>query len=327
MWTHCAGCQINIILSDCFLNIYSGDHIYVKFVTEHTAIMFFFVLFQIKFGTSYPDVHPYIECLTNIFHPNIELAENGGGVCVSLLNDWSPSNTIEDVIMSLLFLLYNPNLDDPLSEMPEDMDEEEFKKAQQKILNGDMEELEEDYDLEKDQLSGPREAYNELQQCEWDVLAEAAKVAWAYNLEQEKWQDEMKLFEQEEKERKLKQIENNKAQFESSAPNTSTAPSALQRTDFAFGKSSLQRCSTVTAPVGQANALNFIAPNKDAVLSWCPVPRKVTDSMITEEEDMDCTPAPTESQVPTEEPSGLSWQPFCKTDRFDKPVLQRILTC
>ena len=144
---------------------------------------------------------------------------NGGDVCVSLINDWSPSNTIEDVIMSLLFLLYNPNLDDPL-EMPEDMDEEEFKKAQQQILNGDMKKLAEDYDLKEKLFSGPQEAYNELQQCEWDVLAEAAKVAWAYNLEQEKWQEEMKLFEQQEKEQKQKQIENNKAQFESSIANT-----------------------------------------------------------------------------------------------------------
>ena len=281
-----------------------------------------------RFEEDFPELAPEIQCLTDIYHPNIEIQANGGDVCISLVDDWTPSNTIEDIIMGLLFLLYNPNISDPLSGMiPRDMPQEDFKNNQVKIMQGEkVNELFEGYNLEENTFKDAQEAYNDMEQCEWDVLAEAAKVAWEYNLEQEKWQEEMKLFEKEEQERKEEQIKANKEQFESEA---ASAPSRIvQRTDFAFGKSSLQRCSTVTAPCGQANALNFIAPNKDAVLSWCPVPGNGTDSTIREEEDMDYTPPPhTESKVPTEQPSCLSWQPFCKTDRFDKPVFQRTLTC
>ncbi|XP_064636634.1 uncharacterized protein LOC135493315 [Lineus longissimus] len=83
----------------------------------------------------YPTDPPTVICLTRVYHPNIDseyefkhsvdneideeyFQENElfTNVCVSLLaEDWEPHFTFEDCIQSLLFLFYEPNIDDPLS--------------------------------------------------------------------------------------------------------------------------------------------------------------------------------------------------------------------
>ena len=216
-----------------------------------------------NFTNNFPYRFPDIKCLTNIFHPNIEAEVDGGGVCVSLASDWTPSNTLEDVIMSLLFLFYNPNVDDPLSGMVSDMSEEDFYKNHEKIMNGDMEELMDEFDIEENLFDDAKDRFKDLRPEEWDVLARAAKVAWSYQLEQEKWQTEVKEWEVKEQERKISE---NRMKFEDTV--SANEPSTSVRVDHAFGKSSLQRCMTVTAPCGQANMLSFVPPQINTIQGW-----------------------------------------------------------
>lgn len=58
-------------------------------------------------------------------------------MCLSLLDEWQEKYGLEDAIQGLLFLLYNPNLEDPLSPMfdPE-MSPAEFEENIQKSLEG-----------------------------------------------------------------------------------------------------------------------------------------------------------------------------------------------
>ena len=67
--------------------------------------------FEVKVQ-DYPQKAPTVTCNTQIYHPNID--ENGE-ICLNLFSEWAETNTLEDCIQGLLFLLYNPNLDDPLS--------------------------------------------------------------------------------------------------------------------------------------------------------------------------------------------------------------------
>lgn len=67
--------------------------------------------FEIKVQ-DYPQKAPAVTCNTQIYHPNID--ENGE-ICLNLFSEWAETNSLEDCIQGLLFLLYNPNLDDPLS--------------------------------------------------------------------------------------------------------------------------------------------------------------------------------------------------------------------
>ncbi|EDO32920.1 predicted protein, partial [Nematostella vectensis] len=82
---------------------------------------------QFKFSvrtTDYPNVAPSINCKTKIYHPNMDGYD---GVCMSLLDDWQASNDLEDLVQGLLFLFYNPNLEDPLSSLFEEESEEEYE--------------------------------------------------------------------------------------------------------------------------------------------------------------------------------------------------------
>ena len=234
--------------------------------------------------------------------------------------------------MSLLFLLYNPNVSDPLTELIDpEMKEEDFLRIQADVMNGDVHALVEDTDFELGYtFTGAKEKYNELDPVEWDVLAMAAKAEWSHKLEQEQWQKEMKDFEvqqheellrkeQEESERKQKQIDANNGRFQASVRDN-IHPARLQ-VNHAFGKSSLQRCTTVTAPCGQAQVLNFMPPKRDTVNNWfSAMDSETVNGAVNEEEDMDCTP-PSVAKV-----QELSWQPFCKTDRFERPALHRTFT-
>ncbi|KAJ7381133.1 hypothetical protein OS493_004731 [Desmophyllum pertusum] len=76
--------------------------------------------FEVKIK-DYPQKAPHVTCTTDIYHPNID----NGEICLNLFSEWAETNTLEDCVQGLLFLLYNPNLDDPLSPMfdPEDEDD------------------------------------------------------------------------------------------------------------------------------------------------------------------------------------------------------------
>ncbi|KAI8491600.1 hypothetical protein Bbelb_308000 [Branchiostoma belcheri] len=70
--------------------------------------------FKFSLHDQYPQYPPRVVCLTNIYHPNIDTVdEYEGEICLSLLDEWQPTFTLEDVIIGLLFLLYHPNLEEP----------------------------------------------------------------------------------------------------------------------------------------------------------------------------------------------------------------------
>jgi ubiquitin-protein ligase len=70
--------------------------------------------FEIK-TSAYPKSPCRVQCKSEIIHPNI--LEADGEVCLSLFDeDWQPSMVIADYIFGILFLLHNPNFEDPLSD-------------------------------------------------------------------------------------------------------------------------------------------------------------------------------------------------------------------
>ena len=105
-------------------------------------------LFKISQG---PDgVAPTVFCFTDVYHPNIDTTDNtdssATNVCVSLLDDWDDSMDMEDLVQAILFLFYQPNLEDPLCPLIEPyMDTEEFGDNVKRALMG--EEVE-DHDFE-----------------------------------------------------------------------------------------------------------------------------------------------------------------------------------
>nr|KAG5706276.1 hypothetical protein BaRGS_026058 [Batillaria attramentaria] len=80
------------------------------------------LLFKVYFPDEYPDRVPQVVCLTNFYHPNIDPEdiesadeECYSNICVSLLDEWDASMTLDHVVMAILFLMYNPAIDDALS--------------------------------------------------------------------------------------------------------------------------------------------------------------------------------------------------------------------
>ena len=66
---------------------------------------------------SYPVELPEVKCTTPIYHPNIDIKSDGTNVCLSLFDEWEDSNDLADIVQGLLFLFYNPNIEDPLSSL------------------------------------------------------------------------------------------------------------------------------------------------------------------------------------------------------------------
>ena len=70
---------------------------------------------------NYPNEAPEVHCLTRIYHPNIDLVDEDedesqrGEICLNLFDEWTASNDLQDCVQGLLFLLHNPNLEDPLN--------------------------------------------------------------------------------------------------------------------------------------------------------------------------------------------------------------------
>ena len=63
----------------------------------------------------YPQKPCKVNCKSKILHPNI--LEIDGEVCLSIFDeDWQPTMRIEHYITGILYILHNPNFDDPLSD-------------------------------------------------------------------------------------------------------------------------------------------------------------------------------------------------------------------
>ncbi|EDO32921.1 predicted protein, partial [Nematostella vectensis] len=89
---------------------------------------------QFKFSVKtedYPNTPPVPRCVNNIYHPNMDLDD--GSVCLSLLDDWNESNDLEDLVQGLLFLFYNPNLEDPLSPLFDLTDDYEYGSFEENV--------------------------------------------------------------------------------------------------------------------------------------------------------------------------------------------------
>lgn len=96
--------------------------------------------FEIDTSDGYPTSPPVVRCQTHIYHPNIDSYDScEGEVCLNLLDElWTSEMSLEDVVQGLLFLLHEPNLDDPLSSLFDGSeDEEEFKERVRQSLRGE----------------------------------------------------------------------------------------------------------------------------------------------------------------------------------------------
>jgi ubiquitin-conjugating enzyme E2 M len=86
--------------------------------------------FKLDMTEDYPDISPpKINCLTRVYHPNIDMVDeySEGEICLNLMDElWTPELTLVEYVQGLLFMFYNPNIEDPLNPAfngSEDMDE------------------------------------------------------------------------------------------------------------------------------------------------------------------------------------------------------------
>ncbi|KAL5011632.1 hypothetical protein ScPMuIL_010183 [Solemya velum] len=99
--------------------------------------------FVIILEDSFPEEPPKVFCRTPIYHPNIDSTdeeEEGYTVCLSMFeeDEWSNKMGLDECVIGLLYLLYNPNLEDPLSPwFSPTMDGEEFAEKVKKSLEGE----------------------------------------------------------------------------------------------------------------------------------------------------------------------------------------------
>lgn len=99
--------------------------------------------FELDLSDGYPASPPVVRALTPIYHPNVDCSDDcsEGDVCLNLLDElWNADMTLEDVVQGLLFLLHEPNLEDPLGSMFNGTDDEEvFHQTVRESLRGGME--------------------------------------------------------------------------------------------------------------------------------------------------------------------------------------------
>ncbi|AIZ55944.1 ubiquitin-conjugating enzyme [Candidatus Methanoplasma termitum] len=74
----------------------SGEHILSIIVTEN-----------------YPYERPRAKWMTPIFHPNIMMPEDGGYVCVKMLDDWSFGSSLLSFVRGVEQLISEPNPKNP----------------------------------------------------------------------------------------------------------------------------------------------------------------------------------------------------------------------
>jgi ubiquitin-conjugating enzyme E2 M len=106
----------------------SPDSGYWKGATYH---------FTFTIPPHYPHSPPKVDCLTKIYHPNIDL---NGKVCLNILReDWKPVLDINSVIYGLIYLFYEPNPDDPLNHEAAELfrkDVRQFERLVTRTLRG-----------------------------------------------------------------------------------------------------------------------------------------------------------------------------------------------
>lgn len=82
---------------------------------------------------------PRFYCKTAIYHPNIDTMQDPDGeICLNLFDPdmWTSDSSMQDIVQGLLFLIYNPNLEDPLCGVVSSTDMEEFGRDVEKSIAG-----------------------------------------------------------------------------------------------------------------------------------------------------------------------------------------------
>ena len=90
-------------------------------------------LLDIKIPKEYPFKKPICKFKTRMYHPNIN--KDTGAICLNILNNWNPSLTISNVLMSIMLLLYTPNFSHGLNQEAIDLhkkSEDEYKQTVRK---------------------------------------------------------------------------------------------------------------------------------------------------------------------------------------------------
>ena len=65
----------------------------------------------IRFNDEYPVKAPSVKCLTPMFHPNFY---RDGKICVDILQaEWTPSQNVRTILLSIMSLLTDPNPSSP----------------------------------------------------------------------------------------------------------------------------------------------------------------------------------------------------------------------
>ena len=81
---------------------------------------------------------PDVACLDIVYHPNIDPTESERNICLSLLDEWQPTNGLDDVIQGILFLLHNPNISESFSPYFDiTQDEKAFKACVRRTMKGE----------------------------------------------------------------------------------------------------------------------------------------------------------------------------------------------
>ncbi|XP_046348677.2 uncharacterized protein LOC124129208 [Haliotis rufescens] len=98
--------------------------------------------FKVALGETFPETAPVIRCETQIYHPNIDPTEeyDDTNVCLNMFNsdEWQEAYGIDGIVQGLLFLFYEPNLEDPLSPYFDSTSEEEFETNVLASLKGEI---------------------------------------------------------------------------------------------------------------------------------------------------------------------------------------------
>lgn len=123
--------------------------IHCRELTERHSLVVFLQLFEHPLfylqivANLVSEEAPVVTCLTDIYHPNIDTSSDSGygdssNVCLNMLDIHSQYFGLDGVVLGLIFLLKNPNLEDPLSPYFEGYDDiDDYSKNVEKYLKGE----------------------------------------------------------------------------------------------------------------------------------------------------------------------------------------------
>ncbi|EYC37188.1 hypothetical protein Y032_0816g2502 [Ancylostoma ceylanicum] len=89
------------------------DNFNVKFKSEHPLFLQTAMTVNIDMAGDYPFRPPSVRFAHEFHHPNVD---RGGDICIPILcfDNWKPATTLENIMMSLLELLAEPDLSRPI---------------------------------------------------------------------------------------------------------------------------------------------------------------------------------------------------------------------